>query len=439
MIEENPLSNREKEILQLVAQGKSNKEIATELVISINTVKVHVSNIFQKINVSSRAEAMVYALENGLIEDPRQEQETPEPQIITKYIEVDPPKWLTWLRKFWWLFVGALVLLIFSLAILFSRTKILSNPTPTSNPYQDLISKNRWQSFENLSPAREGTAVASYKTELFVIGGETLEGVSALNQSFDTRSNRWAQRASKPTAVKNALALLVAGKLYVFGGEKQDGNPTDLLEIYDPETDSWSTGAKGPKALSRYAATSIDGKLFFFGGWDGKTFSKESFIYDPSNNKWTNSIPSPVAFADAHAVSANNRFMIIGGTTSNETLTTVRIYTPSTNNHSATAWSDPLNFFEAEKIIGAQMVGDSVVVFSKVDEENLLVSFYSPQSETWSHSTEHNSSLIVDNPSLVNMSGSVFFIGGRSSNGALSDQFTRYQAVFTIMIPAITN
>jgi len=436
MTEKNPLSQRETEILQLLAQGKSNKEIASDLVISVNTVKVHISNIFQKINVSSRAEAMVYALENGLIEDPR--QETPEPQIITKVVEVESVK-LGWLRKFWWLLAIALVLLALGLAIIFSRSTILSQPTPTPNPYQSLISENRWQSYENLSSAREGMAVASYKSELFVIGGETLEGISSLNQSFDTRNNRWSLREPKPTPAKNALALQVAGKLYIFGGENRDGKPTDLLEIYDPETDTWSTGAKGPKALSRYAATSVDGKIFFFGGWDGTAFSKETYIYEPSNDTWTAGIPCPIAFADAHAVPTNNRFMIIGGTTENNSLTTVRIYSPNSKAETNTAWSDPLDFFEAEKIIGAQLIGDSVVVFSRMDEEKLLISFYSSQTETWSHSIDNNFSLVTENPSLVNLSGSVFFIGGRTRDGELSDHFARYQAVFTIMIPAVTN
>ena len=65
-----PLSEREIEILQLVSQGKSNKEIAAELFISVNTVKVHLANIFAKIGVSSRTEATLYAIEYGIVASP---------------------------------------------------------------------------------------------------------------------------------------------------------------------------------------------------------------------------------------------------------------------------------------------------------------------------------------------------------------------------------
>ena len=51
-----PLSERELEILRLVAQGKSNKEIASELFISVNTVKVHLAKIFQRLGVASRTD-----------------------------------------------------------------------------------------------------------------------------------------------------------------------------------------------------------------------------------------------------------------------------------------------------------------------------------------------------------------------------------------------
>jgi DNA-binding CsgD family transcriptional regulator len=60
------LSRREGEVLTLVAEGKSNRAIATDLVISEKTVARHVSNIFTKLGVSSRAEATAYAYKHGL-------------------------------------------------------------------------------------------------------------------------------------------------------------------------------------------------------------------------------------------------------------------------------------------------------------------------------------------------------------------------------------
>ncbi len=60
------LSLRETEVLRLLAIGCSNQQIADELVISLNTVRRHVSNIFDKIGAANRAQAAVYAREHGL-------------------------------------------------------------------------------------------------------------------------------------------------------------------------------------------------------------------------------------------------------------------------------------------------------------------------------------------------------------------------------------
>ena len=62
-----PLSRRESEVLRLVATGKTNQAIATELSISEKTVKRHVSSIFTKLRLSSRAEATAYAYKHGLV------------------------------------------------------------------------------------------------------------------------------------------------------------------------------------------------------------------------------------------------------------------------------------------------------------------------------------------------------------------------------------
>lgn len=61
------LSNRELEVLQLIAGGKTNKYIASKLYISERTVERHVSNIFNKLNVSSRSAATAYAFKNQLL------------------------------------------------------------------------------------------------------------------------------------------------------------------------------------------------------------------------------------------------------------------------------------------------------------------------------------------------------------------------------------
>jgi len=61
------LTEREREVLNLVVQGMSNQQIAEALVISITTVKAHISSILSKLEVSSRAEAIAYAIKNKLV------------------------------------------------------------------------------------------------------------------------------------------------------------------------------------------------------------------------------------------------------------------------------------------------------------------------------------------------------------------------------------
>lgn len=61
------LSQRELEVLNLVAKGMSNKTIAVELFIGERTVKAHITNIFQKLGVSDRTEAVTQALQRGII------------------------------------------------------------------------------------------------------------------------------------------------------------------------------------------------------------------------------------------------------------------------------------------------------------------------------------------------------------------------------------
>ncbi len=61
------LTARENEVLQLLAKGMSNKEVASVLVITEKTVKAHVSSILSKLNLSDRTQAALYAVKNGIV------------------------------------------------------------------------------------------------------------------------------------------------------------------------------------------------------------------------------------------------------------------------------------------------------------------------------------------------------------------------------------
>jgi DNA-binding NarL/FixJ family response regulator len=63
-----PLSRREEEVLRLVAEGLTNKEIARQLTVSENTVKTHVTSLFNRLGVDSRARAVAVAASEGLLD-----------------------------------------------------------------------------------------------------------------------------------------------------------------------------------------------------------------------------------------------------------------------------------------------------------------------------------------------------------------------------------
>jgi two-component system response regulator NreC len=66
--EEDPLSEREREVLRLLALGHTNQEIAKQLYISVRTAETHRAHIMQKLRLSTRAELVHYAMEQGLLE-----------------------------------------------------------------------------------------------------------------------------------------------------------------------------------------------------------------------------------------------------------------------------------------------------------------------------------------------------------------------------------
>lgn len=66
--ETDPLTPRERQVLKLIAEGKTNREIAEDLVLSLNTVQTHRLHLMEKLNLHNRSELIKYALRRGLID-----------------------------------------------------------------------------------------------------------------------------------------------------------------------------------------------------------------------------------------------------------------------------------------------------------------------------------------------------------------------------------
>jgi LuxR family maltose regulon positive regulatory protein len=62
-----PLSERELEVLRLIAAGLSNQEIAGQMVVAVSTIKTHINNLYGKLGARSRTQALVRARELGLL------------------------------------------------------------------------------------------------------------------------------------------------------------------------------------------------------------------------------------------------------------------------------------------------------------------------------------------------------------------------------------
>jgi DNA-binding CsgD family transcriptional regulator len=178
MPDQQELSERELEILKLVATGVSNKEIAQRLYISTNTVKVHLKNIFAKIGAVSRTEAAMYAVKIGLVQGVTPEKDEVEISALqpVETIQEEPNNRRKWVN---WVILAGFIMLVFvfggtyawqqSRALSATATNVIA-PTPSPFP--------RWQEKASMLTARKSMAVAAYEYQIFAMAGETETGIS---------------------------------------------------------------------------------------------------------------------------------------------------------------------------------------------------------------------------------------------------------------------
>ncbi len=372
------LSEREQEILRLVATGASNKEIASQLFISANTVKVHLRNIYAKINVVSRTEAAMYAIENGIVKSP-----APEPEPVTVMVEkpAEPGRWQILWQRFWWAFVLLGLVVVIGLAALIGRSSIFA-PPPVEGSLA-LAESQRWQELAPLPVARAGLAAVAYDNAIYAIAGETEEGPSGLVERYDPATDSWTQLKDKPTAVTDVSAVLLGEKIFIPGGELPGGEITDVLEVYDPRRDSWEKMASLPLAVSGYALATYEGRLYLFGGWDGEQALDRVYVYDPDDDRWTEGTPMPTARAYAGAAEIMGRIYVMGGWDGEKALDVNESYAPSRDIGGEGAWQVESELLEASYDFGMISLLDVIYLVGGINNGVSVNGAYY-LNQTWS-------------------------------------------------------
>lgn len=351
------LSERELEILRLVATGVTNREIALRLVISPNTVKVHLRNIFTKLGVESRTEATLVAIQNGWVQVPATpgEETSPVPSL--------PP--LSWPRRAFLLaaLVGAFVLTLWprGTSRSASGSSALFDPVRGNSTGVGVDSVQRWGERTALPVARQRFACASLGGLVFAIGGDTARGVSADVEVYDPASDRgWERRAAKPTAASNVGAAVLGDEIFVPGGSDGEQRVLTAVEVYRPATDSWRSVSPLPAPRCAYAVAAAGGRLYLFGGWDGTRYVADVLIYDPQSDTWSYGTPMGHARGFAAAAAVDGRIYVVGGYDEATESASCELYDPTLEGSGQSPWKALAPMSQARGGLGLAAVGNQL-------------------------------------------------------------------------------
>jgi DNA-binding CsgD family transcriptional regulator len=426
------LTDREQEILRLLATGASNKEIARHLFISSNTVKVHLRNTFAKIGVASRTEAAVYAIREGL----SQAADLPAAVPATQELPSTLPISLETKSKPHFLWIAALVTVVLVGVVTFVIAKYQAPTFAVASSVP--VAPQRWQELAAMPTARSGLAVAVYENQIYAIGGETAQGVTAVMEQYDVVADTWITLKPKPVPVADINAVVIGGQIYIPGGRLASGGVTDVLESYDPRRDQWERHAPLPVALSGYALVTFEGKLYVFGGWDGQKFVASVYEYDPEQDKWFEGWPMPTARGFAGAAIAGGSIYVIGGTAGEKALAVNEEYVPERDTGDENPWTSRAPIPEARFAMGIACIADIIHIVGGDGQAGTLHAFvYFPQSDEW-QSIEFPVTEQWHGPGVGVVETNLHTFGGvRASASTPTGQHLVYQAIYTLFIPVI--
>ena len=433
MTVEGQLSEREVEILQLVSSGMSNRQVAHRLTISPNTVKVHLHNIFAKMEVASRTEASTKAIQQGIVPGP--DGTTNQPNALDMRGSSDRLLGRYSLRD-GRVLIGLVVLgLILAVGIwAIGRSRSSSSTEFTAPPQTD---ESRWEIASQMGSPRSRFATVAANNLIYLIGGQSEGRVTGHVERFDIDDGSWKSLASKPTAVEDVKGAILQGQIWVPGGRLASGQVSDAFEIFDPRDSMWTEGPRLPMPLSAYALTVFEGSLYLFGGWNGEEYVSTVLQYSPGQDSWETLTPMPSARGYAEAAAAGGTIIVMGGFDGETALSSTYAYSPELEGTVADPWDARAPMPEARYGMGVASVADVIHVIGgeRQSTEEAALFRYSPHEDSWRISRAFHIGA-KSHLGVAALGTSLYALGGEEL-GVPSRDTVRYQAIYTILIPVL--
>ncbi len=413
------LTDREMEVLELVSTGITNREVAQELFISINTVKVHLRNVYTKLGADSRTEATMIAVREGWVSVGEEEKEIDEQEVEESEEEIAPRPPLPWPKRI--ALVAALLVAAFGVIVTWPRSgsqaangpdlPLEQSSTQAMAPQTDGDEESPWNERAQMPTRRAYMALAPVDGQIMAIGGQTPGGVTDIVEAYDVENDTWTTKSSKPTPGVYIEAATIGKEVYVPGGCDGEGRPTRVVEVYDAEENTWHETSPLPEPRGAYALATWEEKLYLFGGWDGERYVATTYVYDPQAEAWAEVAPMSTPRGFAGAALLGERLYVVGGYDGERELTTCAAYDPASD-----TWSDCAPLAVGRGGLGLANVGGRLYAIGGGGRSSYLGfnERYDPAEDVWS---AVETPLVGEwRPGVVVFDATIYAIGGWSSD-----------------------